>query len=504
MVIGDWLRNLGLGQYEAAFRENGVNAEVLCHLTADDLKELGVTAVGHRRQLLIAIARLRDDAASAQPVGQTENHRTLLSATERRQITVLFCDIVGSTPLSTGLDPEELREILSAYQASVAAAVVGEQGYIARFVGDGVLAYFGWPNPDEAHAESAVRAALAIIEAIRPQRLAVRIGIATGLVVTGDLAGAGNAQTVTAVGETPNLAARLQGLAQPDTVVVSEATRLQLGHMFELEDLGLIALKGFGKPVRAWRILRDTGAVSRSEVIYETRPTPLVDREDELDLLLRRWQKAKNGEGRVVLLAGEAGIGKSRLLATLEECLAGEPHVSLRYFCSPHHQDSPLYPLITRMEREAGFVRSDTIEDRLSKLKAFLAPSAPTAEEVALFASLLSIPTEGRYPVLALSPQQWKVRMFTAIQQRLINLARRNPALILFEDAHWLDPTSVELLDAVIEQVPDLPVLLVVSFRPEFAAPWFGRPGVSLMTLSRLDRQDAAALATQVVKSHAL
>jgi class 3 adenylate cyclase/tetratricopeptide (TPR) repeat protein len=476
----------------------------LCHLTADDLEGLGVATIGHRRQLLVAIARLRDDAASLQAARSTDDRRASTSVAERRQITVLFCDIVGSTPLSTGLDPEELREILTTYQTNVAAAVTGERGYIARFVGDGVLAYFGWPNADEAHVESAVRAGLAIVEAVGPQRLSVRIGIATGLVVTGDLVGVGAAQTMTAVGETPNLAARLQSLAQPNTIVVSDATRSQLGHMFDLEDLGLHALKGFETPVRPWRVLRKTAAASRSEVVYANALTPLVDREEELGLLLRRWHEAKAGEGRVVLLSGEAGIGKSRLLAALEERLAGEPHSSLHYFCSPHHQDSPLSPLIARLEREAGFIRGDTPADRLAKLEAALAPTKPPPEDVALFAALLLIPTDGRYPLLELSPQQRKMGTFAALLRRLSGLARREPVLFLFEDAHWSDPSSVELLEAVVEQVPDLPVLLVVSFRPEFVAPWFGRARVSLMTLSRLDRQDARALATQIVKDHGL
>jgi AAA ATPase domain/Adenylate and Guanylate cyclase catalytic domain len=360
-------------------------------------------------------------------------------------------------------------------------------GYIARFVGDGVLAYFGWPNPDEAHAESAVRAGLAIIEAIGPQQLSVRIGIATGLVVTGDLVGVGAAQTMTAVGETPNLAARLQALAQPDTVVVSEATRSQLGRMFELEDLGLHALKGFDTPVRPSRVLRKTEAASRSEVVYANALTPLVDRQEELGQLLRRWHEAKTGEGRVVLLSGEAGIGKSRLLAALEERLTDEAHSSLHYFCSPYHQDSPLSPLIERMEREAGFIRGDTTEDRLAKLEVVLAPTTPSPEDVALLATLLSIPTGGRYPVLELSPKQRKMGTFTALLRRLSATARREPILMLFEDAHWSDPSSVELLEAVIEQVPDLPVLLVVSFRPEFVAPWFGRPRVSLMAPGSFD-----------------
>ncbi len=504
MDVATLLRSLGLERYETAFRENEISAEVLCDLTAEDLEGLGVAAIGHRRRLLVAIAKMREDTSAPQAVGSTDSHRAPASAAERRQITVLFCDIVGSTGLSTELDPEELREILSAYQRNVAAVVTSERGYIARFVGDGVLAYFGWPNADEAHPESAVRAGLATIDTVSTQRLSVRIGIATGLVVTGDLVGVGAAQTMTAVGETPNLAARLQALAQPDTIVVSDATRAQLGQMFELEDLGLMPLKGFDALVRPWRVLRKTAAVSRSEVVYESALTPLVGRDEELGVLLRRWQEAKAGEGRVVLLSGEAGIGKSRLLAALEERLAGEQRVNLRYFCSPHHLDSPLYPVIAKLEREAGFVRGDTAADRLAKLETVLAPMVSAPEEIALLAALLSIPTDGRHPVPELSPQQRKARTVAALLRRLSGLARREPVLLLFEDAHWADASSIELLDAAIEQVPDLAVLIVVSFRPDFVAPWFGRPRVSLMTLGRLDRRDATALAAQIVKTRVL
>jgi class 3 adenylate cyclase/predicted ATPase len=502
--IAGWLRSLGLDRYEAAFRENSVTVDVLPDLTADDLKELGISAVGHRRRLLAAIAALRDETPAPQSARSFDGQHGSIPAGERRQITVLFCDIVGSTPLASGLDPEDLRDILRTYQASVGAAVAGQQGYVARFVGDGVLAYFGWPNPDEAHAESAVRAGLAIVDAIGPQQLSVRVGIATGLVVTDHLIGAGTAQTVTAVGETPNLAARLQALAQPDTVVVSEATRSHLGQMFELEDLGAVALKGFDRPVKVWRARGATSATSRSETVYAGTVTPLIGRDEELNLLAHRWRQSKSGEGRIVLLSGEAGIGKSRLLAALEERLANDQRVSLRYFCSPYHQDSPLYPIAARMEREAGFIRGDNAEDRLRKLEVILAPASPTVDDVALFASLWSIPTNGRYPPQDLSPQQRKVRTFASLLRRLSKLASREPVLMLFEDAHWSDPTSIELLDAVVERVPALPVLLVVSYRPDFVAPWFDLPNVSLMALGRLDRRDSTALAAQVVKDQIL
>jgi class 3 adenylate cyclase len=505
MDIANWLRTLGLAQYESAFRENEVDAEVLRQLTVDDLKDLGVAAVGHRRRLITAIAKLQGDTAAAQPVAELISENAVPApAAERRHITVLFCDIVGSTALSARLDPEELCGMLNAYQVAVAKEIADKGGYVARFVGDGVLAYFGWPNPDETHAESAVRAGLAIIEAIGAQQLSVRIGAATGLVVTGDLVGVGAAQTMTAVGDTPNLAARMQALAEPNTVVVSDATRVRLDALFEWQDLGLVALKGFDEPVRAWWAQRKTETASRSEAVYTNLFIPLVGRNDELDLLLRRWQRAKAGAGEIVLVSGEAGIGKSRLLAAFEEQLGHEPRVSLRYFCSPYHQNSPLHPVITRLEQQAGFIRGDSTEERLQKLRAVLAPSAPTMDDIAPLLPLMAITVEEHRPTPMLTPQRQMAQTLAALRRYLIGLARRGPVLVLFEDAHWSDPTSLELLDSLVEQVPDLPMLLITAFRPDFKTPWLGRPHVTLIALGRLDRRDAAALATRVVADHML
>jgi predicted ATPase len=345
---------------------------------------------------------------------------------------------------------------------------------------------------------------LAIVEAIRAQQLSVRVGIATGLVVTGDLVGVGAAQTMTAVGQTPNLAARMQALAEPDTVVVSDATRARLGVMFDWEDLGLVTLKGFEEPVGAWRARRETGAASRSEAIHVRALTPLIGRHEELGLMAQRWQRAKAGEGSIVLLSGEAGIGKSRLLAALEEQLTHEPHACLRYFCSPYHQDSPLYPVIARLEQAAGFVRGDTTEDRLVKLKAVLTPTAPTADDFALLARLMAIPEHEQNPVPAPDPQHQKAQALDALYRHLAGSARQGPLLILFEDVHWCDPTSLELLAILIGRVPGLSVLLVISFRPDFVPAWVGCPRVSLLVLNRLNRRDAASLAMQIVTDRML
>jgi class 3 adenylate cyclase len=370
MVV--WLRGLGLGNYEAAFRENEIDETVLASLTHETLKEIGVTAVGHRLKLLDAIAALRTDAGAKSSAADAASTSATPSAraedrAERRQVTVMFADLVGSTALSGRMDPEDLREVISAYQKCVAETVQRFGGFVAKYMGDGVLVYFGYPQAHEDDAERAVRAGLELIQAVGGLKsstsLQTRVGIATGLVVVGDLIGTGSAQEQAVVGETPNLAARLQGVAEPNSVVVADSTRKLLGHLFELEDLGARDLKGIAGSVRAWAALRPSQVESRFEALHGSGLTELVGREEELELLFRRWSKAKSGQGQVVLLSGEAGIGKSRLTAALLESLASEPHTRLRNFCSPQHTDSALYPTIGQIERAAGFTHDDSPQE---------------------------------------------------------------------------------------------------------------------------------------------
>ena len=397
--MADWLEKLGLGQYAQRFADNGIDVSVLPHLADQDLEKVGVL-LGHRRKMLAAIAELGNTAAiTSKPVASEPKPQDIA---ERRQVTVMFSDLVGSTALSARMDPEDLREVISAYQKCVAKTVQRFGGFVAKYMGDGVLIYFGYPQAHEDDAERAVRAGLELIAAVTalkyPFPLQTRVGIATGMVVVGDLIGSGEAQERGIVGETPNLAARLQGIAEPNMVVIADGTRQLIGDLFELQYLGAKDLKGIAGPVRAWAALRPGSAESRFEALHASGLTALVGREEELELLLRRWSKAKSGEGQVVLLSGEAGIGKSRLTAALMERLATEPHTRLRYFCSPQHTDSAFYPIIGQMERAARFAHNDTTQAKLDKLDAVLAQSSMPPRDAALFAEMLSLPNDGRYP----------------------------------------------------------------------------------------------------------
>jgi class 3 adenylate cyclase/predicted ATPase len=510
MDLGGWLRSLGLERYEAAFRENEIDEAVLPSLTPEDLKELGVSAVGHRRKLLDAIAALRadTDAASVVSLSPAAVDASPRDTAERRQTTVMFSDLVGSTALSARMDPEDLREIISAYQKCVAETVHRFDGFVAKYMGDGVLVYFGYPQAHEDDPERAVRAGLELIAAIggldTRTSLQTRVGIATGLVVVGDLIGSGEAQERGIIGGTPNLAARLQGIAEPNTVVIADDTRKLLGSLFELNDLGPRELKGIAAPVRTWRVLRPSSVESRFEALHAGRLTALVGREDEAELLVRRWSRAKSGEGQVVLISGEAGIGKSRLTAELLESVADEPHTRLRYFCSPQHTDSALYPFIGQIERAAGLAHDDAPLAKLNKLDALLARTSASQEDAGLITELLSLPNDGRYPALDLRPEQRRQRTLEVLIAQIDARTRQNPVLIIFEDAHWSDPTSLEVFGQVVDHIRNLRVLLIVTFRTDFAPPWSGRAHVTALTISRLAGNDVDALIDRLVGNRQL
>jgi class 3 adenylate cyclase/predicted ATPase len=508
MDLGGWLRSLGLERYEAAFRENEIDDTVLPSLTAEDLKDLGVGLVGHRRKLLDAIAALRTETSAKATL--PDAHPTTDTA-ERRQITVLFADLVGSTALSGRMDPEDLRSIISLYHRCCTEIIERNGGFVAKYMGDGVLAYFGYPRAHEHDAERAVRAGLALVDAvpkletaIAGTSLKVRVGIATGLVVVGDLIGSGEAQERGIVGETPNLAARLQAIAEPNNVVIAEGTRRLLGNLFELRDLGAKDLKGIAAPAHAWAALRASTVESRFEALHAAGLTTLVGREEESDLLLRRWSRVKTGEGQVMLLSGEAGIGKSRLTAALLERLAAEPYTRLRYFCSPQHTDSPLYPIIGQLERAAGLTHEDAPHARLDKLDAVLAQTSTSIEDATLFAEMLLLANDGRYPSLQFTPQQRRQRTLDALLCQVEALTRQSPVLIILEDAQWIDPTTLELFGRLVDRIQSLRALLIVTFRPEFEAPWIGQPHVTTMTINRLAQREVADMIDRVVGNKGL
>ncbi len=502
MDVAVWLRGLGLEQYETLFRENDIDAEVLSDLTDGDLEKIGVS-LGHRKRLLKAVAALARPPpapqAAATPIP------AVIDAAERRQLTVMFSDLVGSTALSAGLDPEDMRQVIRAYQDAVSGVVARYDGFIAKFMGDGVLAYFGFPRAHADDAARAVQAGLEIAEVVAalqtraPGKLGVRVGIATGLVVVGDLVGHGSAQEQAVVGDTPNLAARLQGLVESGGVVVSAATRRLIGDQFRLKELGRHPIKGLAEPVEAFAVLGVSVSESRFHAAHPTRLADFVGREAESTDLLTRMRRAWGGHGQIALISGEPGIGKSRLSAWLAEQVGETPHTRLRYQCSPYHRDSALYPFVQQFERAAGIAPLEAPEAKLEKLETVLGLATDRTGEVApVVASMLSIPLGTRYPALNLSPAQQRRQTLSALLNQMEGLAKRQPLLIVFEDAHWADATSLEVLNLAIERVRRLPILFLITYRLEFEAPWKGLPDVATIALGRLDRAEAEMLIERV------
>jgi class 3 adenylate cyclase/predicted ATPase len=506
MEVANWLRSLGLERYEPRFRENEIDWAVLPELTDGDLEKLGLS-LGARKKLLKAIAGLssadREEHAPDRPATKIEPKPH--DATERRQLTVMFCDLVGSTAMSARLDPEDMREVIRMYQDTVAGEIARFEGHVAKFMGDGVLAYFGWPRAHEDEAERACRTGLAVTKAVSRLRtpggdsLQARIGIATGLVVVGDLVGEGTAREHAVVGDTPNLAARLQSTAEPGMVVIADATRHLVGDLFVLQELVAQNLKGIAQPVLAFAVLAERAIESRFAARRGSGATPIVARDQELGLLMERWRQAKSGEGQMVLLSGEAGIGKSRITEALIDTLSAEPHFLLRYQCSPYHIDSALYPAIQQLVHAAGFAAEDPWDRRLDRLEGLLATATRDISEAApLIAALIGLDPASRYPTLDLPPQQRRNRTLAVLLDQLTGLAAGKPVLWVIEDAHWIDPTTLELIELALDRILDARVFVLITGRPTFIASFGSHPVVTRLTLNRLGREATQSIITRI------
>jgi class 3 adenylate cyclase/tetratricopeptide (TPR) repeat protein len=511
-TVAHWLEQVGFAEYAELFERNAIDLDLLSELTDTDLEKIGVHSLGHRKRLLKAIATFNETrtAPGDEPTrGRPSAGEARRAEAERRQLTVLFCDLVGSTALSQVLDPEELRKLMQMYQRACGEVIERYERHVAQYLGDGLMVYFGWPRAHEDDAVRAIRAGLEVVRAVSkleaPARLETRVGIHTGLVVVGETGHGDASIPKAAVGETPNVAARLQTLAEPGSVLVSERTRTLAEGLFDYVELGAHTLKGLTNPLRLFRVggaraIESRFEASRSDIAL----TPLVGREEEVALLLRRWREANDGEGQGVLLGGEPGVGKSRLARALRERLAQDRYMPLRYQCSPYHLNSALYPVIDQLERAAALDREDTAEQRLDKLEAMLAGSAAlVAESAPLFAALLSLPLE-RYAPLNLSPQKQKERTLEALARQVEALAEDQPLLIVYEDVHWVDATSEELLDLLVPRLQRLPVLLIVTYRPEYTPRWSDQPHVTTLGLNRLGRRQGSELVNNLLGGRAL
>jgi len=498
--VRSWLDRLGLGDYAAAFEANRIDADVLPHLTEQDLSDLGLP-IGPRRKILVAIHALAEKSAGGTPHSAPAG--AVSRGAERRHITVMFCDLVGSTALSEALDAEDLRNVMQAYQQVAGAVIDRYAGHVAQYLGDGLMTYFGWPAAHEDDAERAVRAGLEIVKVVNALALAVplqvRIGIASGPVVVGET-GAGDASVPKlAVGDTPNLAARLQGLAGQDEIVLSDSTRRLIGAAFDLSDLGVHALKGLAAPVQAWRVNRIAKTEGRFEAVRGGHFTPFVGRESELALLRDRWEQARDREGQIVLLSGEPGIGKSRVTQVLRERVSDDVHSQLRYQCSPYHTNSALYPVIDQLQRSAGIDAVDQPHAKLDKMEALLRRATDDISAVApLYAGLLSIDAGERYRPSTLTPQGRKDATLKALVGHVSALAAKQPVLMIFEDVHWIDPTTQEFLDLLLPAIAGERVLALITHRPDYEPAWARLGHVTALALGRLPRRQAALMTENV------
>ena len=510
--IEQWLSDIGLDQYGPLFRAQEIDLIVLPELGDSDLRELGVP-LGHRKRLLRAIGEILawDAATRGQAAAITGTSAPKAAAeAERRQLTVMFCDIVGSTPLAQRLDPEDMRQVIRTFQDCCTEAVGHFDGFVAHYMGDGVLAYFGYPRAHEDDAERAIRAAMRIVEriagpAVGDESIQVRVGIATGLVVVGDIVGSGSAQQEAVTGNTPNLAARLQAEARPNTLLVSSTTRQLAGGAFLYEDLGPVALKGMGHPERIWRVVEQARLPSRFEAARSEELTPLVGREQEIGVLLDRWQLANEGEGQAVLLSAEPGIGKSRIVLAVRERIAHQRHTPIQCQCSPYHTNSVLHPILEYLERAADFAQGDSVNDRLRKLEELCAESSPSpAEASELLGAALLLPLGERTPAARMSAQRQKEETIRLLAGLLVFPSANAPVLLMVEDAHWADPTTLAVLDLVMDRIRAARVLVLLTFRPEFESRWAGYAHVTPIALNRLSRNQSVALVHRVTQDVSL
>ena len=500
-----WLSPLGLQKYAQVFVDNDIGPDIIGELTDADLKELGVT-LGDRKRLRNALADLQSGSGDRPAASLNDSEEA-----ERRHLTVMFCDLVGSTALSAHYDPEDLSEIVRTYQDTCAGIVSRYEGYIAQYLGDGILVYFGYPRAHEDDAERALRTGLEIIERIqeltlRPElKLSTRIGIATGVVLVGKITGEASTKDQVVLGETPNLAARLQGLAEPNQLVIADDTHHLCGELFEYRNMGSQQIKGFSDPVTAYVVIGESASENRFAARSAHHMLPIVGRDQEIGLLLERWRQAKAGEGQLVLLSGEAGIGKSRIGRAMLDAITDDNYYRITYQCSPYHGDSTLHPAIQQLRLAAQFSTCNDDDERFAALEKVLSYAGElSAESAALLASLVGLDGEGRYGVLDLTPQQKRSRTLQALRSQLIGLADKKPTLVLLEDAHWIDPTTMEHLEVTLDAIDNKRVLIVATARPTFEHNFSGHPIVTQLTLNRLGRKHVGAIVARLTGNKTL